>query len=99
MSTVDDVKKLCELSKLELPNEMMMETARKIREVLTLFDKLDEFDRGDYEIKIGEDIKIEKTFNSLRDDQPLATNNVNSDDYRKIKPLNTKNGYVLGPRI
>jgi aspartyl/glutamyl-tRNA(Asn/Gln) amidotransferase C subunit len=99
MSTADDVKKLCELSKLEIPNEMMKETTTKIREVLTLFDKLDEFDKGDNEIKIGEDIKIEKTVDSLRDDHPLTTNSVNSHNYIKIKPLNSKNGYVLGPRI
>jgi len=99
MPTVDDVKKLCELSKLEIPSEMMKETTKKIFEVLTLFDKLDEFDKGDNEIKIGEDIKIEKTVDSLRDDQPLTTNSVNSDNYIKIKPLNEKNGYVLGPRI
>lgn len=99
MSAVDDVKRLCELSKLEIPNEMMMETTRKIREVLTLFDKLDEFDKGDNEIEIGEYIKIEKTIDSLRDDQPLTKNSVNSDDDVKIKLLNSKNGYVLGPRI
>lgn len=99
MSAVDDVKRLCELSKLEIPNEMMIETTRKIREVLTLFDKLDEFDKGDNEIKIGEDIKIEKAIDSLRDDQPLTKKSVNSDNDVKIKLLNSKNGYVLGPRI
>lgn len=99
MSAVDDVKRLCELSKLEIPNEMMMETTRKIRDVLTLFDKLDEFDKGDNEIKIGEDIKIEKAIDSLRDDQPLTKKSVNSDNDVKIKLLNSKNGYVLGPRI
>lgn len=99
MSAVDDVKRLCELSKLEIPNEMMMETTRKIREVLTLFDKLDEFDKGDNEIKIGEDIKIEKAIDSLRDDQPPTKKSVNSDNDVKIKLLNIKNGYVLGPRI
>jgi aspartyl/glutamyl-tRNA(Asn/Gln) amidotransferase C subunit len=99
MSNVDDIKKLCDLSKLEIPSEMMMETTSKIREVLTLFDKLDEFDTSDNKGDIGGDIKIEKSINSLRDDQIPNRNSVDSNSNIKIKPLNTKDGYVLGPRI
>lgn len=100
MSNVDDIKKLCELSKLEIPNEMMIETAEKIREVLTLFGKLDEFDTtGDNKLKMGGDMKIEKPLGSLRDDKPQTGKFEESSVKIKIKPLNTKNGYILGPRI
>jgi aspartyl/glutamyl-tRNA(Asn/Gln) amidotransferase C subunit len=99
MSNVDDIKKLCDLSKLEIHSEMMTETTSKIREVLTLFDKLDEFDTSDNKRDIGSDIKIEKSIDSLRDDQIPNINSVDSNSNIKIKPLNAKNGYVLGPRI
>ena len=78
---------------------MMMETTSKIREVLTLFDKLDEFESGDNEFKICDDIKIEKPLDALRDDQSHTGNTVESESNVKIKFMNTKNGYVLGPRI
>lgn len=99
MSTADDLEKLCDLSKLEIPGELMIETSIKIREVLKLFDILDEFDKKDQQTISDIDIKIEKPINSLRDDQLSEVNTVKGDLQTKIKFSNSKNGYILGPRI
>ena len=38
-----DIKKLCDLTKLEIPEQNITEISRKVEEVLLMFDKLDEF--------------------------------------------------------
>lgn len=99
MPITDDVRELCDLSKLEIPNELMIETSKKIREVLVLFDKLDEFDKADYKIDTDDDIKIEKSIDSLRGDQAISTNTGKQNLESNIKFSNSKNGYIMGPRI
>jgi len=99
MSTEDDLKQLCNLSKLEIPSELMKETSKKIHEVLMLFDKLDEFDKTEFEREIYDDIKIEKSIDSLRDDQIFETNPIKSDNDIKVKFSKAKSGYIIGPRI
>jgi Asp-tRNA(Asn)/Glu-tRNA(Gln) amidotransferase C subunit len=99
MSNEIEVKKLCELSKLEIPDEMILETSNKIREVMSLFHKLDELD-----ISSADDtdsyggLRIEKSLDSLRGDVPRGSFSV-TDSVAKLKLLNTRNGFVLGPRI
>lgn len=99
MSTEDDFKQLCNLSKLEIPDELMKETSKKIHEVLMLFDKLDQFDKSEFELKTNDGIKIEKSIDSLRDDQTFETNPSKSNHDMKIKFSKSKSGYILGPRI
>jgi aspartyl/glutamyl-tRNA(Asn/Gln) amidotransferase C subunit len=99
MPISDDLRELCDLSKLEIPNELMIETGKKISEVLLLFDKLDEFDKANYKIDTNNDIKIEKPIDALRDDQAFNTNAVKRNLETKMKFSNSKNGYILGPRI
>ena len=99
MPITDDLRELCDLSKLEIPNELMIETGKKISEVLLLFDKLDKFDKADYKIDTNNDIIIEKPIDELRDDQSFNTNAVKRNLETKMKFSNSKNGYILGPRI
>jgi aspartyl/glutamyl-tRNA(Asn/Gln) amidotransferase C subunit len=99
MPITDDLRELCDLSKLEIPNELMIETGKKISEVLLLFDKLDKFDKADYKIDTNNDIIIEKPIDELRDDQAFNTNAVKRNLETKMKFSNSKNGYILGPRI
>lgn len=99
MSTEDDLRQLCNLSKLEIPDELMKETSKKILEVLGLFDKLDEFDKTDFKREIYGDMKIEKSIDTLRDDQTFRTNTGKGDNDNKIKVSKAKGGYILGPRI
>jgi Asp-tRNA(Asn)/Glu-tRNA(Gln) amidotransferase C subunit len=77
----------------------MIETGKKISEVLLLFDKLDKFDKADYKIDTNNDIIIEKPIDELRDDQAFNTNAVKRNLETKMKFSNSKNGYILGPRI
>lgn len=94
-----DVKKLCELSKLEIPDEMILETSKKVREVMSLFEKLDELYINESTSQDSYSrLRIEKSLESLRDDTPRQS--VPTTDSRsKFKLLNTKNGFALGPRI
>ena len=99
MSGEIDVKKLCELSKLEIPDEMILETSKKVGEVMSLFDKLDELDIKDStsQDSYGK-LRVEKSLESLRDDTPRQNISI-TDSLSKFKLLNTKNGFALGPRI
>jgi Asp-tRNA(Asn)/Glu-tRNA(Gln) amidotransferase C subunit len=103
MSNEIEVKKLCELSKLEIPDEMILETSHKVGEVMSLFDKLDELDiSSSSSMDSYGKLRIEKSLESLRDDIPrrnTSTTDSTTDSLTKFKLLNTKNGYVLGPRI
>lgn len=99
MSNEIDVKKLCELSKLEIPDEMILETSRKVREVMSLFDKLDELDiSNSTSMDSYGGLRVEKSLESLREDTPRESIS-DSDSTAKFNLLNTKNGFVLGPRI
>lgn len=99
MSIEEDVKKLCDLSKLEIPDEMIVEAAKKVGDVLALFSKLDEFKKSDYDIRIENDMRVEKSYSSLRADQPPDMNTDNNGDRFEFQPLNIKDGFILGPRI
>jgi Asp-tRNA(Asn)/Glu-tRNA(Gln) amidotransferase C subunit len=99
MSTEDDVKKLCDLSKLEIPDEMIMETAKKVKDVLGLFSKLDEFTNSDFDLNTVNDLRIEKSIDSLRADTLFSVHVDNKDNKFDFKPLNSKNGFIIGPRI
>ena len=99
MSIEEDIKKLCDLSKLEIPDEMIMEAAKKVGDVLALFSKLDEFKKNDYDIKIEDDLRVEKSFSSLRADQSPDINTDKNGDIFEFQPLNIKNGFIVGPRI
>lgn len=99
MSNEIDVKKLCELSKLEIPDEMILETSRKVREVMSLFDKLDELDiSNSTSMDSYGGLRVEKSLESLREDTPRESIS-DSESTAKFNLLNTKNGFVLGPRI
>lgn len=99
MSIEEDVKKLCDLSKLEIPDEMIMEATKKVGDVLALFSKLDEFKKSDYDIRIENDLRVEKSYSSLRADQSPDINTDNNGDRFEFQPLNIKNGFIVGPRI
>lgn len=44
MSTNEDIKKLCFLSRVEIDDSKINQTTDKIKEIISFFDKLDEFD-------------------------------------------------------
>ena len=44
MSEYYDIKKLCTLSRLEIGESEIQQTANKIKEIITFFNKLDEFE-------------------------------------------------------
>jgi aspartyl/glutamyl-tRNA(Asn/Gln) amidotransferase C subunit len=103
MSDYDDVKKLCTLSRLEIGESEFQKTADKIKETISFFNKLDEFEAvmdGDKN-KIPDDyIKMEKRIDDLRDDVPKSSEKVtDTDNDIPFDFLNRKNGYAIGPRI
>ena len=94
-----DIKKLCDLAKLEIPEQNIAEILGKVKEVLLMFDKLDEFTTDGFEIKSTEDLKFERAFENLRDDEPRPTLESSGKTRPKLKLKNIKDGFVLGPRI
>lgn len=44
MSTNEDIKKLCFLSRVEIDDSKINQTTDKIKEIISFFNKLDEFD-------------------------------------------------------
>ncbi len=69
MSDYYDVKKLCSLSRLEMGESEFQKTADKIKEIITFFNKLDEFDtvmNDSHEIPDNY-IKMEKSIDDLRE--------------------------------
>ncbi|MDN5844895.1 MAG: hypothetical protein L0H53_01305 [Candidatus Nitrosocosmicus sp.] len=94
-----DIKKLCDLTKLEIPEQNMTEISRKMEEVLLMFDKLDEFTSEGSEVKILEDLKFELAFENLREDKPGPTLESSEGLQAKFKLKNLKDGFILGPRI
>jgi Asp-tRNA(Asn)/Glu-tRNA(Gln) amidotransferase C subunit len=144
MPTDENIRKLCNLARLEIENSEFEKTSGKIKETLEFFGKLDEF-KIDLEEQSGSNnvvetptagsLRIEKSFDELREDIPrprlsdsgdnsnlcddittststststldvpeTATkryeNNSFFDSFNNFAFLNTKRGYVIGPRI
>jgi aspartyl/glutamyl-tRNA(Asn/Gln) amidotransferase C subunit len=79
MSEYHDIKKLCFLSRLEIEDSEIQQTAYKIKEIITFFNKLDEFepDNNIERHKQQNDsvtdsyLKLELNVNDLRDDNPI----------------------------
>jgi aspartyl/glutamyl-tRNA(Asn/Gln) amidotransferase C subunit len=94
-----DIKKLCDLTKLEIPEQNIAEISRKVGEVLLMFDKLDEFTTDGSKGPSIEDLKFEMAFENLRDDEPRPTLESSKRSQPKIKLKNIKDGFILGPRI
>ncbi len=94
-----DIKKLCDLTKLEIPEQNMTEISRKVDEVLLMFDKLDEFTTEGSEVPSIEDLKFEMAFENLRDDKPTPTLKSSEGPHPKFKLKNVRDGFILGPRI
>lgn len=94
-----DINKLCELAKLEIPEQSIHEISRKLEEVLSMFDKLDEFNSDSSEIPNVEDLKFEMIFEELRDDKPSPDSELSKDLDFKFKLKNLRDGYIVGPRI
>ncbi|TVP41766.1 Asp-tRNA(Asn)/Glu-tRNA(Gln) amidotransferase subunit GatC [Candidatus Nitrosocosmicus arcticus] len=94
-----DIKKLCDLAKLEIPEQNIPEISAKVKEVLLMFDQLDEFITEGVEIISTEDLKFERAFENLRDDIPRPNLEFSGKTQPKIKLKNIKDGFVLGPRI
>jgi aspartyl/glutamyl-tRNA(Asn/Gln) amidotransferase C subunit len=94
-----DIKKLCDLTKLEIPEQNIAEISRKVGEVLLMFDKLDEFTTEGSKGPSIEDLKFEMAFENLRDDKPRPTLESSKRSQPKIKLKNIKDGFILGPRI
>jgi len=94
-----DIKKLCELAKLEIPEQNMIEISRKVEEVLLMFDKLDNFSEESSEVRSINDLKYEVDFEDLRDDKPKPAFELSNNTQAKFKLKNIKEGFILGPRI
>ena len=94
-----DIKKLCDLTKLEIPEQDVTQISRKVEEVLLMFDKLDEFATEDSEVPNIDDLKFEMAFENLRDDKPRTALDSSEGRQPKFKLKNIKDGFILGPRI
>ncbi len=96
MSLDKDIKKLCDLSRLEIPDSDIEVTNNKIKEIILFFDKIDECifegqgDSKEYD-------KLEKTLDELRDDIPNSDTNKRKN--LKFRFMHEKNGFIIGPRI
>jgi len=112
MSDYYDIKKLCVLSRLEIDDSEIQQTDDKIKEIITFFNKLDEFEinednQNNQDVVITSNwsncLKLEKKMNDLRDDVPQkkldANYDIKEDISFDLKLHNKKNGYVMGPRI
>jgi aspartyl/glutamyl-tRNA(Asn/Gln) amidotransferase C subunit len=94
-----DIRKLCNLTKLEIPEKDMAAISEKLKEVLSMFDKLDEFTTEGSEDKDIEDLKLERAFENLRNDIPRPPIRSSETAPPKIQLKNNKDDFVLGPRI
>jgi len=94
-----DIKKLCDMTKLEIPEQNIPEISRKLEEVLLMFDKLDEISTEDSKISSIEDLKFEMTFEDLRADEPRSNLGSSNGPQIKFKLKNIRDGFILGPRI
>ena len=103
MSTYKDIKELSTLSRLEIEESEIQKTSVKIKEIISFFNKLDEFEsNGEQELPYNY-MKTEKKIDDLRDDiTTLNSKDANGGGVERAAPfsfLNRKNGYVIGPRI
>jgi aspartyl/glutamyl-tRNA(Asn/Gln) amidotransferase C subunit len=79
MSEYHDIKKLCFLSRLEIEDSEIQQTSNKIKEIITFFNKLDEFEPDDNieghkqqnDSITDSYLKLELNVNELRDDNPV----------------------------
>jgi aspartyl/glutamyl-tRNA(Asn/Gln) amidotransferase C subunit len=94
-----DIRKLCNLTKLDIPEQDMAAISEKLKEVLLMFDKLDEFTTEGSEDNGIEDLKLERAFENLRNDEPRPPLRSSETSPMKIRLKNNKDGFVLGPRI
>jgi aspartyl/glutamyl-tRNA(Asn/Gln) amidotransferase C subunit len=94
-----DIEKLCDLTKLEIPEQNMTEISRRVEEVLLMFDKLDELASEGSEVKNFEDLKLELAFENLREDKPRPPLDSSEGRQSQFKLKNVKDGFILGPRI
>jgi aspartyl/glutamyl-tRNA(Asn/Gln) amidotransferase C subunit len=94
-----DIRKLCNLTKLEIPEQDMAAISEKLKEVLLMFDKLDEFTTEGSEDNGIEDLKLERAYENLRNDEPRPPLRSSETSPTKIRLKNNKDGFVLGPRI
>jgi aspartyl/glutamyl-tRNA(Asn/Gln) amidotransferase C subunit len=94
-----DIEKLCDLTKLEIPEQNMTEISRKVEEVLLMFDKLDELASEGSEVKNIKDLKLELAFENLREDKPRPPLDSSEGRQYQFKLKNVKDGFILGPRI
>ena len=103
MSDYYDVKKLCTISRLEIGESEFQKTADKIKETITFFNKLDEFEIvvvDDEHETLDNSIKMEKRVNDLRDDVPKSSEKTTDTGGNiSFNFLNKKNGYAIGPRV
>ncbi len=111
MSNYYDLKKLCLLSRLEIDESKIQQTAEKIEEIISFFNKLDEFELSESNEKFYNShsnlnpklLKLEKKLDNLRDDIP--NKNIDSSLDSKTNLLfnfkfhSKKDGYVIGPKI
>ena len=94
MSEYHDIKKLCALSRLEIEDSEVQQTANKIKEIITFFNKLDEFEPSENieghkkqnDIITDSYLKMEKNIDDLRDDNP----NIKLDLQKKGANINIK---------
>ena len=94
-----DIRKLCNLTKLEIPEQDMAAISEKLEEVLSMFDKLDELTTEGSEDNGIEDLKLERAFEDLRNDEPRPPLRSSETAPPKINLKNNKDDFVLGPRI
>jgi aspartyl/glutamyl-tRNA(Asn/Gln) amidotransferase C subunit len=94
-----DIRKLCNLTKLDIPEQDMAAISEKLKEVLLMFDKLDEFTTEGSEDNGIEDLKLERAYENLRNDEPRPPLRSSETSPMKIRLKNNKDGFVLGPRI
>ncbi len=97
MSLDEDIKKLCNLSKLEIPDSDIEITTNKIKEIILFFDKIDKFSSKEQDSE--EYDKLEKTMDELREDISHSDANDVRKNFIHFKFLHEKNGFVVGPRI
>ena len=94
-----DIIKLCDMTKLEIPEQNIPEISRKVEEVLLMFDKLDEFTTEGSTVSSIEDLKFETVLENMRDDEARPTIESAEGPQPIFKLKNIKDGFILGPRI
>ena len=111
MSDCYDLKKLCLLSRLEIDESKIQQTAEKIEEIISFFNKLDEFEISEPNEKLNNSdsnsnlnlLKLEKKLNNLRNDVPNKNSDSSLDSKTNLlfnfKFHSKKDGYVIGPKI